>query len=487
MSETDELLSIENGVEPRLSRKLTLQHIQMIAVGGTIGTGVFVGSGITIATAGPLGALIGYCLVSILVYTVMTSLGELATHYPTSGSFTTYAGRYVDDSLSIALGWSYWFQWTVSFPGELAAGGIIMSYWFPDIPSWIIPISILIILTAINLFGVRGFGESEYWLSLIKIIAILIFIVVGFGLDAGLLGEPKDPIWFRNWNIADAPLKNGILGISNVFLMAFFAFGGTELIGITAGETQDPKTTVPKAIKATFYRIFLFYILTIFILGLVIPHNDARLLNPESDVGVSPFTLVFEKIGIKFAAHLINAVLITVVLSAGNSALFAASRTLGAMSAQGKAPAIFGKIGSNGIPYYSILVTSLIAAIIIIGMSFGGDSVFVYLISITSVSSIITWMSIILIHWRFRLAMTAQQRDYRDLKYYSWLHPWGSIFSLVLGIAIVILQGFTKDNWWDVLVMYSGLFIFVGIVLWYKFCKNIRLVPLCEVDLDECE
>jgi lysine-specific permease len=205
-SESDYLIDTP---QLQLNRTLTSRHIQMIAIGGTIGTGVFLGSGATIANAGPLGALLGYSIVGILVYSIMTSLGELATHYPISGSFSTYAGKYVDPALGFALGWNYWFQWAISFPSELSAAGLIIVFWFPTFPTFIAPLSILIILVSVHLFGVEKFGETEYWLSLIKVVAIVFFIVAGLAVDLGFVGN--GPIYLENWAIEGAPFKNGNL------------------------------------------------------------------------------------------------------------------------------------------------------------------------------------------------------------------------------------------------------------------------------------
>lgn len=205
-SESDYLIDTSN---LQLNRKLTSRHIQMIAIGGTIGTGLFLGSGATIAKAGPLGALIGYSIVGSMVYSIMTSLGELATHYPISGSFSTYAGKYVDPALGFALGWNYWFQWAISFPSELSAAGLIVDFWFPNFPKYFTPLAILLFLVSIHLFGVERFGETEYWLSLIKVVAIVLFIAAGFAVDFGLLGN--SPIYLKNWVIEGAPFKNGNL------------------------------------------------------------------------------------------------------------------------------------------------------------------------------------------------------------------------------------------------------------------------------------
>lgn len=208
-----------------------------------------------------------------------------------------------------------------------------MSFWTPTIPSFIWAAVILVLITLVHLIGVEGFGESEYWLSLIKVVAIVCFIVAGTFIDMGVLGT-EAAIGFDYWNIEGAPFKNGITGVFNVFLLAFFAFGGTELIGLTAGEAMDPKVSIPKAVKQTFWRILLFYIMSILIMGLVIRNDDPNLLDStkDGDITISPFTLVFERAGLSFASNVMNGVVLSAVLSASNSAMFAASRTLYALA-----------------------------------------------------------------------------------------------------------------------------------------------------------
>ncbi|KAI8896485.1 amino acid permease/ SLC12A domain-containing protein [Globomyces pollinis-pini] len=430
-------------------RALTSRHIQMIAIGGTIGTGFFIGSGATIALAGPLGALIGFSIVSLMVYSVMTSLGELATHLPVSGSFTTFATKYVDPALGAALGYNYWIQWAISLPSELNAVGIIMAFWTPSVPSVAYSASILTILVLINTRSVKGFGEVEFWLSLLKVVTIILFIISGLFINFGWIGKEKRFIGFEYWNIdGKGPIKDGAIGIFNVFLMAFFTFGGTELVAITAGETKDPKTTIPKAIKNTFWRILLFFILSIFVIGLVIRHDDPSLLNSSNnnDITVAPFTLVFDRVGIPFAANLMNIVIMTAIVSAGNSALYASSRTLMTLALEGKTSAMFKKVNKDGIPINAILATAAVGCISFLGIVLGEGVLFTLLINITGISGIITWMSIALIHIRFRQAMKKQRVDLSTLHYTAPLYPLGPIIAFVVGFGIIIAQGYASYN-----------------------------------------
>ena len=486
--------SIEQQVEdaPRPSvvhRKLQQRHLSLIAIGGTIGTGLFVGSGATIATAGPLGSLIAYTTVGMMVYFVTTSLGELAAHIPVSGSFNHYAGLFVDESLSFSLGWNYWLQWAISLPSELSAAGIIMAFWFPTVPTWVWSGSILLLLIAIHFTGVRGFGESEFWLSGIKVVAIVVFIVLGILIDAGLLGD-QGSIGFANWRIDGAPIKNGVWSIFNVVLIAFFSFGGTELIGVTAGEAVEPHKTVPEAIKKTFWRIVLFYIVSIFIIGLIIPNDDPSLLDAsvENNVAVAPFTLVFRRAGLASAAHIMNGVILSAVLSASSSAMYAASRTLMSLAISGNAPAFLGKVNDRGVPYWSLLATAMVGSIAFLGIIWGEGVVFSWLLNVTGISGILTWLSISLIHIRFRRAFQVQSKPLSVLPYQAPFFPYGPYIAIFLGITIIFCQGYAAIvtipfKLQNIVAAYIGIPFFLVLFVVHKLVMKTSIVDLAKCDL----
>ncbi|KAJ8323864.1 hypothetical protein BDV3_002196 [Batrachochytrium dendrobatidis] len=475
--------------EPRVKRRLKSRHLQMVAIGGTIGTGLFVGSGATIATAGPLGSLIGFLTVGIMVYFITTSLGELAAYMPVSGSFNTYAGRFVDPALAFALGWNYWLQWAISLPSELAAAGIIMSFWCPTVPSWVWSAIILGLLVLIHSRGVEGFGESEYWLSIIKVVAIVLFIISGTMVDLGWIGTGP-MIGFDNWKIEGAPLKNGIVGIFNVFVVAFYGFGGTELVGVTAGEAINPSKNVPKAIKQTFWRILLFYVIAIFVMGLVVRNDDPSLLDSanKGDITIAPFTLVFERAGLSSAAHVMNGVIFSAVLSASSSAMYAATRTLMSLAHDEKAPAILGKINSKGVPTYSLILTTLIGCLAFLSTIWGDGEVFTWLLNITGSSGIITWLSIAVIHIRFRRAFQLQKESLDRLPYLAPLYPFGPWIAMFIGAVIItgqiyaaiMMQPFQLQN---VIAVFIGMPFFFTLYFFYKFTKNTKLVDLYTCDL----
>ncbi|KAF9321126.1 hypothetical protein BGZ91_004601 [Linnemannia elongata] len=486
LSDEQPILSADN----ELKRGLKARHLSMISIAGTIGTGLFLASGSSISQAGPLGALIAYTMIGSMVFFMMTSLGEMATLIPTAGSFNTYAARFVDPALGFALGVNYFLNWAVTVAVEIAAAAMILQFWVsPDLfPGWAWSLLFLVFMVSVNFMSVRAYGEAEYWFSVVKVLTVIIFIVVGILVDAGVVGGDK--IGFRNWTIEGAPIKDGFGGILGVFLVAGFSFQGTELIGIAAGESENPRKNVPKAIKQVFWRILLFYIISIFIIGLVIPNNDPNLLNSggvdKSAIAISPFTLVLQK-AFKPASHIMNAVILITVLSAGNSGMYASTRTLMMLARDGKAPAIFGRVNSRGIPMQSLAFTTSISALCFCASLFGAGEVYNWLLNISSISGFIAWLGIALSHYRFRRAYVAQGGDVSRLPYKAAMFPWGPIYALLLCTVVVCGQGyseFTKPNpsAINLVACYIGLPFFIAMYVGYKIFYKTKLVPLMECD-----
>ncbi|MER2000779.1 MAG: amino acid permease, partial [Lysinibacillus sp.] len=443
--------SQENG---QLKRGLKSRHITMISLGGTIGTGLFLASGGAIATAGPGGTLLAYALIGVMVYFLMTSLGEMAAYMPSSGSFSTYATKFVDPSLGFALGWNYWYNWAITIAAEIAAVSLIMKYWFPDSSSITWTLLFIAVVLSFNLLSVKVFGEAEYWFAMIKVATVIIFIIVSFLMVLGLLGG-NDPIGFKNFFFEDAPFHGGIFTIFGVFLVAGFSFQGTEMLGVTAGETDNPAKNIPKAVKSVFWRILLFYILAILAIGLLIPYTDSRLLSDS--VTTSPFTLVFENLGVAFAASVMNAIILTAMLSAGNSGLYAASRMLYQMAVEGKAPKMFTKVTKRGIPIYALLATLAVGSLAFLTSFFGDGVVYIWLLNASGLSGFIAWLGIAISHYRFRRAYVAQGKDLNDLPYRSKFFPFGPLFAFVVCLIVVLGQNYAAFtggtiDWYGVVV-----------------------------------
>ncbi|MFS0595545.1 amino acid permease [Peribacillus frigoritolerans] len=468
-----------------LKRSLKARHLMMISLGGTIGTGLFLASGGAIHSAGPGGALVAYAIIGIMVYYLMTSLAEMAAFMPVAGSFRVYASKFVDPSFGFAIGWNYWYNWAITIAAELAAVVLIMKFWFPDSPSFIWSAIALIIMFLINYMSVKGFGETEFWFAMIKVVTVVIFLITGVLIILGIMGG-KDPIGFSNFTMGEGPFNGGFFTILGVFMAAGFSFQGTELLGVTAGESEDPEKNIPKAIRSVFWRIILFYILAIFVIGMIIPFTDSRLLS--EDVAVSPFTLVFERAGLAFAASIMNAIILSSVLSAGNSGMYASTRMLWDLARDGKAPKFLGKLDKRGVPVNALIVTSLVGCVAFLASFFGDGVVYIWLLNASGMAGFVTWVGIAIAHYRFRKAYAAQGLDMNALPFRAKGFPFGPIFALVLCIIIIIGQGyqaFSSDgiDWNSMFVSYIGLILFFVLWFGYKIKHKTKIIPLEECDL----
>ncbi|MBT2601759.1 amino acid permease [Bacillus sp. ISL-53] len=485
---------ISNTLEERnskgsLQRKLQSRHLTMMAIGGAIGTGLFVSSGSTISTAGPGGALAAYILVGIMVYFVMNSLGELSAFLPVPGAFDIYASKYIDPALGFALGWNYWYTTAITVPADLVASTLIMKYWFPDSPSILWSALFLGLLLILNVLSVKAYGESEYWFAGIKVISIIVFLIIGVAMIFGIMGGHT--VGFSNFTQGDAPFHGGLVSIFSVVLIAGFAFQGTEVIATVAGETENPSKNVPKAIRSIFWRILIFYVLTIFVIGLIIPYTDPNLLKSGvQNVSISPFTLVLQRAGLAFAASVMNAVLLTSVLSAANSAMYASSRMLWALAKEGKAPRIFASLNRKGIPMMALCTTAFIGLASFLASLFGNGSVFIWLVNASALTGFIKWFGIAVSHYRFRKAYVAQGRDLNELPFKAKWYPLGPVITLLFFVVFIFGQTlFYGDqiSWAEIIATYIGLPIFLLLWLGYKIIKKTKMVPLMECDFERKE
>lgn len=467
-----------------MKRSLKTRHLSMIALGGSIGTGLFVASGSAISTAGPGGALVAYLGIGLMVYFLMTSLGEMATYLPVTGSFATYARRFVDPAFGFAMGWNYWFNWAITLAVDISTVALVLKFWFPHVPAWVFSLSALLLIFFINALSVKSFGEAEYWMALIKVVTVVVFLAVGLLTIFGILGGHAT--YLENFTKGDAPFVGGIPTILSVFVVAGFSFQGTELIGITAGETKDPEKSLPKAIKQVFWRILLFYILSIFVIACIIPYTSPNLLGSEaSDIAISPFTLVFKRAGLASAASVMNAVILTSVLSAANSGMYASTRMLFALGVDGDAPKMFSRVNSRGIPIFALLGTTLIGLFTFLASIFG-NQVYTFLVSASGLTGFIAWIGIAVSHYRFRRAFKAQGHDLSELKYKAKWFPFGPILALILCILVIIgqdIQSFKDFNWQAIGVSYMSVPLFIILYAYYKIKYKTKVIPLDEVDL----
>ena len=476
----------------QLRRTLKARHMSMIAIGGSIGTGLFVASGATISQAGPGGALLAYMVVGLMVYFLMTSLGEMASHMPVSGSFATYGAKYVDEGFGFALGWNYWYNWAVTIAVDLVAAQLVMAYWFPDINGVLWSGVFLALMVGLNALSARGFGESEFWFAAIKVVTVIVFIGIGVLMIFGILrGGAPEGFWgnVANFSIGDAPFAGGFAALIGVAMVVGFSFQGTELIGIAAGESEDPAKNVPRAIRKVFWRILLFYVFAILIIGLLIPYTDPKLLRNElGDIAVSPFTLVFERAGLLSAAAVMNAVVLTSVLSAGNSGMYASTRMLYALAEQKMAPALFARVNARGVPVMALLATTAIAALCFLTNIFSPKAVYIWLLNLSGMCGFVAWLGIAVSHYRFRKGCEAQHFDLKQLPYLAPAFPFGPVFAFVLCLIITLGQNYEafladRIDWVGVVATYIGLPLFLLIWFGYKFIKGSRVVPYAEMDV----
>lgn len=468
----------------QVKRNLKSRHITMIALGGTIGTGLFLTSGATISQAGPFGSILAYLFIGIMVYFVMTSLGEMATYWPTSGSFSDYASRYVDPAFGFALGWNYWLNGAITIAVDLTTVGLITQFWFPHVPAWIFSGIATVLIFIINALAVGAFGEMEYWLSTIKVITIVIFLVVGVLTIVGIVGSKNINV-MKNLTVGNHGFVNGIGGFTSVLLIAGFSFQGTELLGVTAGESENPDKSIPKAMNSIFWRILLFYIFSIIVIAAIINYRDPRLLNPNSTAVMSPFTIVFKNIGFAFAASVMNAIILTSVISSANSVMYASTRILYALGRDKGAPRFFGRTAKNGIPFYALLATSIICFITFLTGIFG-TQIYLFLVDLSSLTGFLAWLGISVSHIRFRRAYLTQGNKLENLSYQAKGFPFGPIIALLMTAAIAVNLDpsmLFSSHWGEGLAIYAAIPIFLLLYFGYKWKYNTKIIPLEKIDL----
>lgn len=461
-----------------VKRELKPRQVSMIALGGTIGTGLFIGTATPLSLAGPVNALVLYLFMGSLVYCLTQSLAEMATFLPITGSFAQFNTRFLSPALGAANGWLYWFSWAITFAIELSVVGQIIEFWTFAVPlgAWIG--IFYVILTGINFFPVRFYGEIEFWVASIKVIAIVGFLIYGLCMvcGAGVTG----PVGFRYWRNpgpvgAGAGLVSNIntdrfLGWVSSLINAAFTYQGCELIGITAGETLNPRKAVPKAVNKVIFRIALFYIGSLFFIGLLVPYNDPQLNSDDSYIAASPFLIAIENSGTRVLPHIFNAVILTTIISLGNSNVYIGSRTVYALAESGVAPKIFMRTFKNGVPYVGVIFTSLFGLLAFMVLSSGGTTVFNWLVNITAVAGLITWAFICISHIRFVQVLKSRGMTRDDLPYKLKFFPFGAYYAAISIIIITFIQGydvFFDFNASDFFTYYISLILFF--VLWIGF------------------
>ncbi|KAJ4269547.1 Amino-acid permease inda1 [Fusarium torreyae] len=427
-----------------LDRRMKPRHLQMIAIGGSIGAGFFVGSGKALFNGGPGSVLIDFILIGAMIFNVVFALGELAIMYPVSGGFYIYSSRFIDPSWGFAMGWNYVAQWATVLPLELTVCAVCIQYWNEDLSPGIFITIFLVAIVFINIFGGIGYAEEEFWSSCLKLGATVCFMIISLVLVCG--GGPDNgrynEYWgARLWNEDPGAFKNGFKGFCSVFVTAAFSFAGTELVGLAAAESENPTKALPGAIKQVFWRITLFFVLGLFFVGLLIKSTDERLdISGYSNAKASPFVLVGEYSGLTGLNHFMNVIILVSVLSLGASCVYGGSRTLTAMAENGYAPKMFAYIDRGGRPLVSVLVHILMGVIAYVNLDPKGGEIFDWLLALSGLSTLFTWGSICLAHIRFRAAWARQGHTLDEIPFTAAFGVAGSWFSLGLIILVLIAQ-----------------------------------------------
>ncbi|KAK2611249.1 hypothetical protein N8I77_004609 [Diaporthe amygdali] len=479
-----------------LARELKGRHLQMIAIGGSIGTGLFISSGSALNTGGPASVLLAYMIIGLMLYCVMQALGELAVVFPIAGSFSAYSTRFLDPAWGFAMGWNYALQWLIVLPLEIIAASITISYWNAGINKAVFVTVFLAVIISINLCGVKGYGEAEFIFAIVKVTAVIGFILLGVVIniggtqDGGYIGGT----YWQN----PGSFNNGFKGLCSVFVTAAFAFAGTEMVGLAAAETANPRKSLPTAIKQVFWRISLFYILALTLVGLLVPYDDERLLGAKSvaDTSASPFVIAIQDAGIQVLPSVMNVVILVAVMSVGNSSVFGSSRTLAALADQGQAPAWLSYIDRRGRPLMAILCASIFGFLAYLADIPQQGEVLNWLLAISALSSIFTWASICLAHIRFRTAWRAHGRSLDELAFRAQAGVFGSWVGLILNILILAAQFWTgawpvnygeysvQANVQTFFLNYTAAPVVIIMYVGYKLWFRTRIVRNDEMDID---
>lgn len=440
--------------QPQLKHGLSNRHIQLIALGGSIGTGLFLGISQTIKLAGP-SVILGYALAGLIAFFMMRQLGEMVVEEPVSGSFSYFAYKFWSPFAGFMSGWNYWVLNVLVCMAELSAIGLYVQYWWPEIPTWISALGFFVLINAINLLHVKVFGETEFLFSMIKILAIIGMIGYGAWLLASGHGGAHASI-SNLWALGGF-FPNGISGLIMAMAIIMFSFGGIELVGIAAAETKNPTTTIPKAVNQIVYRVLLFYVLTIIVLLSLFPWNQIA-------EGGSPFVLIFDSLGSQGVATVLNFVVLTAAISVYNGTSYGTSRMLLGLAEQGNAPQFLKKINQRGIPYAAILCSALVTLLCVVLNYIFPEKAFKLLMSLVVSAIVINWMMLALTHLKFKQRMLTLQKS---TLFPTLIYPISNYICIVFMLGILVVMWLTPDM--RIAVMLIPLWIgCLTLTYWFK-------------------
>jgi yeast amino acid transporter len=482
---------------------LKARHIQFIALGGTIGTGLFLGIGTAFSNAGPLALLMGYSLTGCAVFAMMQCLGEMATWLPLPGAIPQYCSRYVDPALGFAVGWNYWYSCATTLCAEISAASLVIAYWDPNqgtlVAAWITIIIVFVIF--LNIFAVRIYGEAEFIFASIKILTIVGLLILAFILDLGG-GPTHDRLGFRYWK-NPGPIKQyppfvggptgRFLAFFSTLIQAAFSYGGVEMVAIAAGEAENPLKNIPKAVRRVFWRILFFYVLGTLAVGVLVSSDDPDLSSTQPGAFASPWVIAIKRAGIKGLDHVINAVILTSASSSANAFLYTGSRYLFGVAQNRQAPKIFLKCTKKGIPIWCVAITASIASLTYLSVTSSALTVFGWFVNIVTIAQLFTWVSICVAYLRFRSALAAQGVDRNTLRFKGKWQPYTAWFALIFFSIIIVFNGFVvfihdHSKPWvfdknDFITAYIDVPIFAALFVFWKVFKRTKFVRASEADI----
>ncbi len=445
--------------DPQLQKGLQQRHMTMISLGGVIGAGLFVGSGAVMNQTGP-AAILSYLAAGLLVVLVMRMLGEMAVANPRVGSFMEYCREALGDWAGFAVGWLYWYFWAIVLAVEAVAGAEILQNWLPGIPIWVMSLVLMTVLTATNLWSVRSFGEFEFWFASIKVAAIIVFIAIGLGWLLGIGGG--DSPGLSNLTAHGGFFPEGGVTVLSGIVVVIFAFVGAEIVTIAAAESEEPERAVAKATNAVVWRVLIFYVLAVAIVVAIVPWNATQL-------GDSPFIAALDVIGIPGAADIMNAIVVTAVLSCLNSGIYTGSRMLFALARRGDAPQALLETNRRGVPVKAILLTVTIGFLSVIMAAIWPESVFLWLVNSSGAVALFCYVLIACAELKMRRKL--EREDPEKLTLRMWFFPWLTYASIVAMVAVILAMALVDDVraqlWWSL----GSLAVVLALAFWHVHRK----------------
>jgi arginine/ornithine permease len=445
----------------QLNRGMKSRHLTMIAIGGTISASFFMGIGDILHQVGPFGTLIGYLIGGCVMFIALVSLAEMAVFMPISGSFQAYATKFISPLAGFCTGWLYLINWITAAAASITAASIIMSSWFVTTEPWVWSLIFIALVCVLNFFPVKAYGELEFWFAGVKILAIIAFIFVATAIVFGLVPEYGSIGGFSNFT-SNGLFPNGLTPFMYGIVIIVCTYQGAELVGIAAGESEDPEKNIRKAIKSVGIRILLFFVLSVFLISMITPWDKSSVTN-------SPFITVLQQAKIPYAHIVMQAVIVVSCLSAVNSAFYACARLLWSMAHSHQAPQIYKKVNKNDVPFYGVIVTAALSGLCLASKFVGAEKVFMLIISSSGMVGCVIWLMISWSHFGFRKYLATENISVKSLTFKSFGYPIIPTLGIIFNLLVILGMLIDPDQR---MVVYSGIILIIFFVsvyqIWFK-------------------